>query len=150
MTSYLQFMTPLLFFRCTANLSQTGSLILDARSTVFNFTLKITTYLTIAENKTKKTQLSYYCFEKWYYFCLKMLTFCQTTVCVSKTRTKCFCIYVLDWQGGQFYRYYHHHKTNPQNLHPQLFRKYLKLTLVFMWNRAPREKVTFCFSKFFC
>ena len=100
MTSYLQFMTPLLFFRCTANLSQTGSLILDARSTIFNFTLKITTYLTIAENKTKKTQLSYYCFEKWYCFCLKMLTFCQTTVCVSKTRTKCFCIYVLDWQGG--------------------------------------------------
>ena len=32
----------------------------------------------------------------------------------------------------------------------QSFTKYLRLTLVFMWNRALREKFDFCFSRVFC
>ena len=35
-------------------------------------------------------------------------------------------------------------------LYLQSFTKYLRLTLVFIWNSALREKFNFCFLKGFC
>ena len=55
MTSSLQFVTSSLFVRCRTNLPQSGSWIPDAWSIAFNFTLKITSHQTIAENKTRKS-----------------------------------------------------------------------------------------------
>ena len=52
---------------------------------VFHVSLTLMLYITKSENRTKKflTQPSCYCFEKRYYFCLKMLTFYEKA---GKTR----------------------------------------------------------------
>ena len=65
MTSCQKIVTSLSFFRFLANLEQSGIRIPDAGILKLKFSLKVTFYLTKAENKTKKslTQLSYYCFE---------------------------------------------------------------------------------------
>ena len=70
-----QILTSLLLFQFITNLEQSGSRILDTWSATFS--LIITFYLTKTENKIKKspTQLSYSCFEKWYFFWPKNVDF---------------------------------------------------------------------------
>ena len=65
MTSCPRIVTSLSFFQFMANLDQSVSWILDARSEKLTLTLIITFYLTKTENRTEKslTQLSQYCFE---------------------------------------------------------------------------------------
>ena len=56
MTSCLQIVTSLLFFRFMVNLEQSGSRIPDLQSVKRTFSLIITLYLTKTEIKTKKFQ----------------------------------------------------------------------------------------------
>ena len=65
MASCQQIVTSIPFSQFMANLEQSGSWILDAWSVKLTFSLIVTFYITITENRTKKslTQLLYCCFE---------------------------------------------------------------------------------------
>ena len=84
MTSYLQIVTSLPFFRFMANLEQFGCRIPETWSVILVFSL--TFYLTKTENRTKKslTPLSYYCFQ-WRY-----ILFLPKNVDYSKIKGSCY------------------------------------------------------------
>ena len=76
MTSCQQIMTSFSYFEYMANSDQFGSR-MDPSFVKLTFLLIVTFYFRKAENETKKfsTQLSYYCFEKRFYFCQKNTDF---------------------------------------------------------------------------
>ena len=62
-----------------ANLEESGRQILEAQSVILTFSLIVTSFLTKARNRTKKSliQLSYYCFVKILFLLKKWSSFAK-------------------------------------------------------------------------